>query len=73
VTEVYYADHIKKFPMVVRPAWGYTVGGDTAIGWCSGVFDAHPRLKVILGHLGETLPSWCGASIMPWRGRGRSR
>jgi predicted TIM-barrel fold metal-dependent hydrolase len=22
----------------------------------SGVFDAHPRLKVILGHLGETLP-----------------
>ena len=22
----------------------------------SGVFDKHPKLKVILGHLGETLP-----------------
>jgi 2,3-dihydroxybenzoate decarboxylase len=22
----------------------------------SGVFDAHPNLKIILGHLGETLP-----------------
>ncbi len=44
--------------MVVRPAWGYTVEtATTAIRMVlSGVFDAHPRLKVILGHLGETLP-----------------
>ena len=25
---------------------------------CSGVFDAHPGLKIILGHLGEALPFW---------------
>jgi len=58
VTDAYYADYIKEFPMVVRPAWGYTVEtATTAIRMVlSGVFDAHPRLKVILGHLGETLP-----------------
>jgi predicted TIM-barrel fold metal-dependent hydrolase len=58
VTEAYYADYAKSFPMVVRPAWGYTVETATsAIRMVlSGVFDAHPRLKIILGHLGETLP-----------------
>ena len=58
VTEAYYADYAKTFPMVVRPAWGYTVEtATTAIRMVlSGVFDAHPRLKIILGHLGETLP-----------------
>ena len=58
VTEAYYADYAKSFPMVVRPAWGYTVEtATTAIRMVlSGVFDAHPRLKIILGHLGETLP-----------------
>ena len=58
VTEAYYADYVKAFPMVVRPAWGYTVEtATTAIRMVlSGVFDAHPRLKIILGHLGETLP-----------------
>lgn len=58
VTEAYYADYVKQFPMVVRPAWGYTVEtATTAIRMVlSGVFDAYPRLKVILGHLGETLP-----------------
>jgi len=58
VGDVYYADYAKDFPMVVRAAWGYTVEtATTAIRMVlSGVFDAHPRLKVILGHLGETLP-----------------
>src|ERR1700681_1475213 len=58
VTEAYYADYAETFPMVVRPAWGYTVEtATTAIRMVlSGVFDAHPRLKVILGPLGETLP-----------------
>ncbi len=58
VTEAYYADYVKEFPMVVRPAWGYTVEtATTAIRMVlSGVFEAHPRLKIILGHLGETLP-----------------
>ena len=44
--------------MVVRAAWGFTVEtATTAIRMVlSGVFDKHPKLKIILGHLGETLP-----------------
>jgi 2,3-dihydroxybenzoate decarboxylase len=58
VSEIYYGDYAKDFPMVVRAAWGYTVEtATTAIRMVlSGVFDRHPKLKVILGHLGETLP-----------------
>jgi predicted TIM-barrel fold metal-dependent hydrolase len=46
------------FPMVVRAAWGYTVETATqAIRLVlGGVFGAYPRLKVVLGHLGERLP-----------------
>jgi 2,3-dihydroxybenzoate decarboxylase len=58
VMRVYYADYVKDFPMVARPAWGYTVETATlAIRLIlSGVFERHPKLKVVLGHLGETLP-----------------
>jgi 2,3-dihydroxybenzoate decarboxylase len=58
VMEAYYKDYAKDFPMVIRAAWGYTVETATqAIRLVlSGVFDAHPNLKIILGHLGETLP-----------------
>jgi len=58
VTEIYYQDYAKDFPLVVRPAWGYTVETATqAIRLVlSGLFDAHPNLKIILGHFGETLP-----------------
>jgi 2,3-dihydroxybenzoate decarboxylase len=58
VTEVYYQDYAKDFPLVVRPGWGYTVETATqAIRLVlSGVFEKHPNLKIILGHLGETLP-----------------
>jgi predicted TIM-barrel fold metal-dependent hydrolase len=58
VSRVYYDDYVKDFPTVARPAWGYTVEtATTAIRLAlSGVFEKHPKLKVILGHLGETLP-----------------
>ena len=58
VTDVYYQDYAKDFPLVVRPAWGYTVETATqAIRLVlSGVFDKHPKLKIVLGHFGETLP-----------------
>src|SRR6266850_7246132 len=58
VMDAYYKDYAKDFPMVVRAAWGYTVEtATTAIRMVlSGVFEKHPKLKVILGHLGETLP-----------------
>lgn len=58
VTEVYYKDYARDFPMVVRAAWGYTVETAT-LGIrmvLSGVFEAYPGLKIILGHLGEALP-----------------
>jgi predicted TIM-barrel fold metal-dependent hydrolase len=58
VTNVYYKDYLADFPMLARAAWGYTVEtATTAIRLVlSGLFDAYPRLKIVLGHLGETLP-----------------
>lgn len=58
VIEAYYQDYATDFPIVLRAAWGYTVEAATqgVRLVLSGVFDAHPKLKVILGHLGEGLP-----------------
>ena len=58
VTEIYYKDYVADYPGITRAAWGYGVETATqAIRLVlSGVFDKHPRLKFILGHLGETLP-----------------
>jgi predicted TIM-barrel fold metal-dependent hydrolase len=58
VSAVYYDDYAKESPMLARAAWGYTVEtATTAIRMTvSGVFDKHPNLKIVLGHLGETLP-----------------
>ena len=33
---------------------------------CGGVFDKHPDLKIILGHLGEALPFWLGRMDTRW-------
>ena len=58
VIEAYYKDYIEQFPNLMTAAWGFTV--ETATQGIrlvlSGVFDAYPRLKIILGHLGESLP-----------------
>lgn len=58
VMDAYYNEYAKDFPMVVRAAWGFTVETATlAIRMVlSGLFEKHPRLKIILGHFGETLP-----------------
>jgi predicted TIM-barrel fold metal-dependent hydrolase len=58
VIDAYYKDYAKDFPQMLRAGWGYTVETATlAIRMVlSGVFDKHPGLKIILGHLGETLP-----------------
>lgn len=54
VIEAYYRD----YPGMAHAAWGF--GVETAMQAIrlvlSGVFDAHPNLKIILGHLGEGLP-----------------
>jgi predicted TIM-barrel fold metal-dependent hydrolase len=58
VIDAYYRDYIDKYPSLLRAAWGFTV--ETATQGVrmvlSGVFDAYPGLKIILGHLGEGLP-----------------
>ncbi len=58
VVDAYYRDYLKEFPGLLTAAWGFTV--ETATQGIrmvlSGAFDAYPGLKVILGHLGESLP-----------------
>jgi 2,3-dihydroxybenzoate decarboxylase len=58
VLNIYYGDYAKDFPSFTRAGWGYTVETATiAIRMVlSGLLDKYPKLKVILGHLGETLP-----------------
>jgi predicted TIM-barrel fold metal-dependent hydrolase len=45
-------------PWLLGPVWAF--GQETAVHALrlmgSGLFDAHPRLSIILGHLGENLP-----------------
>jgi len=58
VVEAYYKDYVKDFPSLLSAAWGFTV--ETATQGIrlvlSGVFDAYPDVKIILGHMGEGLP-----------------
>jgi 2,3-dihydroxybenzoate decarboxylase len=58
VVEAYYKDYLKDFPAILTAAWGFTV--ETATQGIrlilSGAFDAYPNLKIILGHMGESLP-----------------
>ncbi len=58
VIEAYYKDYVQDWPSILRAAWGFTVETSTqgVRMVLSGVFDAHPNLKIILGHLGEGLP-----------------
>ncbi len=54
VSEAYY----KGYPALVGPGWAYTVESATQalrLMMC-GVLDECPRLKLILGHMGESLP-----------------
>ena len=58
VIATYYKDYAQSHPGILRAAWGFTV--ETATQGLrfvlSGVFDAHPGLKIVLGHMGEGLP-----------------
>jgi predicted TIM-barrel fold metal-dependent hydrolase len=58
VIDAYYRDYASAFPELIGPALGFTVEAATqAIRLViSGVFERHPNLKVILGHLGEGIP-----------------
>jgi predicted TIM-barrel fold metal-dependent hydrolase len=58
VADIYYKDYIKDFPAFLTAGWGFTVEAATqGIRLVlSGIFDAYPELKIIMGHLGESLP-----------------
>jgi len=58
VIEAYYKDYLEQFPSLMTAAWGFGVEAATqGIRLVlSGVFEAYPRLRIILGHLGEGLP-----------------
>jgi predicted TIM-barrel fold metal-dependent hydrolase len=56
VLEAYFKD----YPELQTAAWGFAM--ETCTHFLrlvfAGVFDAYPRLKFILGHMGEGLPFW---------------
>ena len=54
VTDVYYRD----YPDMVTGGWGWQVETGTHLlrMMCGGVFDRFPRLRIIVGHMGELIP-----------------
>jgi 2,3-dihydroxybenzoate decarboxylase len=58
VVEAYLKDYVGTYPGIVNAGWGFTM--ETATAGIrivlSGVLDTYPDIKIILGHLGETLP-----------------
>lgn len=54
VVDAYYRD----YPALLGPGWAYTVETATQALrlMMSGLLDAYPKLKIIVGHLGESLP-----------------
>ena len=58
VIEAYYQDYARQYPELLGPALGFTVEAAVqAIRLVlSGVLDAYPGVRIILGHLGEGLP-----------------
>jgi predicted TIM-barrel fold metal-dependent hydrolase len=53
ITDIYYRD----YPAMVT-GWGWQVETGTHLLrlMCGGVFDRYPRLKIIIGHMGELIP-----------------
>ena len=48
------------YPALAAPMWGFSVDASLHAMRliCSGLFDRYPKLKIILGHLGEGIPFW---------------
>jgi 2,3-dihydroxybenzoate decarboxylase len=58
VVDAYYGDYVQDYPSLLSAGWGFTI--ETATQGIrmvlSGVFEAYPNLKIVLGHMGEGLP-----------------
>ena len=54
IADIYYRD----YPALVTGGWGWQVETGTHLLrlMCGGVFDKYPRLKIIVGHMGELIP-----------------
>ncbi len=52
--------HYRDYPVLAHAGWGFGVEAAThAVRLIlSGLFDTYPNLRIILGHLGESLPFW---------------
>jgi len=72
VVEAYYKDYLADWPVMAVAGWGFTV--ETATQGVrmvvSGMFNAYPKLQIILGHLGEGLPFylWRISKNFAWHG-----
>ena len=58
VVDAYYQEYADEFKVFKTAGWGFGIEMSTAAVRLilSGIFEKHPRLKIILGHLGEGLP-----------------
>ncbi len=58
VIDAYYKEYVESVPTILSAGWGFTVEtATTALRLVlSGLFQHSPKLKVILGHLGEGIP-----------------
>jgi len=58
VASAYYKHYATAYPEIMGPALGFTVEAATqAVRLVlSGMFEKYPKLKIILGHLGEGIP-----------------
>jgi 2,3-dihydroxybenzoate decarboxylase len=58
MVQAYYADYLADYPGLGSAAWGFTI--DTANQMVrmilSGLFEAYPSLKIVVGHMGEGIP-----------------
>jgi predicted TIM-barrel fold metal-dependent hydrolase len=58
VVDKYYKEYVQVAPAILSAGWGFTVEtATTAVRLVlSGLFEKHPNLKCVLGHLGEGIP-----------------
>lgn len=59
---------LSAYPGLTQAAWGFALDASShALRLiCSGLFDAHPRLRILLGHLGEGIPFWLSRIDNHW-------
>ena len=58
ISETYYKKYLETHPMILTAGWGFTFETATSALRLilSGIFNHLPKLKIILGHMGEGLP-----------------